>query len=179
MTSRRIQKAAQAVLEQVSSTILFSLKDPRVKNVTVTHVEVSPDLRTAKVSVSIMGDEKAQALCLHGLNSARGFLQAKVADRLQTRYTPVLKFVVDPGVKRSIETSRIIRDALAEGQSDSDDGSGLSDNAEAAADGGDAISAPQAASAADGRAGAAEEGPHDFLQGTDATRGDPSGTEAT
>ena len=114
MTSRRTAKIAQAILEQVSTTILFSLKDPRVKNVTVTRVEVGADTRTAKVYVSIMGDEKEQALCLHGLNSAKGFLQKKVADRIQTRYTPVLTFVNDQGVKKSIAASKLIREALEE-----------------------------------------------------------------
>ena len=114
MTSRRTAKIAQAVLEQVSTTILFELKDPRVKNVTVTHVEVSPDVRSAKVYVSIMGEEKDQTLCLHGLNSARGFLQKKVADRIQTRYTPILTFVNDQGVKKSIAASKLIRDPLTE-----------------------------------------------------------------
>jgi len=110
MSSRRSAKVAQAILECVSSTILLELKDPRVKNVTVTGAEVSPDFRSAKIKVSIMGDEKTQALTLRGLESARGFLQAKVAERLETRYTPILKFVVDRGVKLSIETSAILRD---------------------------------------------------------------------
>lgn len=112
MTTRRIAKISQAVLEQVSTTILFDLKDPRVKNVTVTHVEVSADTRTAKVYVSIMGDEKEQSLCMHGLNSAKGFLQKKIADRIQTRYTPVLTFINDQGVKMSIAASKLIREAL-------------------------------------------------------------------
>jgi ribosome-binding factor A len=114
MTSRRTAKIAQALLEQVSTSILFSLKDPRVKNVTVTNVEVSPDVRTAKVYVSIMGDDKEQALCLYGLNSAKGFLQKKIADRIQTRYTPVLTFINDQGVKKSIAASQLIREALEE-----------------------------------------------------------------
>ena len=102
----------EAILETVSSTVLFELKDPRIKHVTVTNVEVSPDIRSAKVYVSVMGDEKTQALTMHGLESARGFLQAKVADRIQTRYTPILKFVLDPGVKRSIEASQALREVL-------------------------------------------------------------------
>ena len=114
MSSRRTAKAARAIQEIVSSTILLGLKDPRVKNVTVVSVEVSDDMRRAKVYVSVMGDDKTQSLSIHGLNSARGFLQAKVAERLQTRYTPVLTFVLDPGIKRSIETSRLIRNALEE-----------------------------------------------------------------
>ncbi len=134
MTSRRTAKISQAVLEQVSTTILFGLKDPRVKNVTVTHVEVSPDVRTAKVYVSIMGDEKEQALCMHGLNSARGFLQKKIADRIQTRYTPVLTFINDQGVKKSIAASQLIREALAEdaagAETAGDSETGLEDSAE-------------------------------------------------
>lgn len=114
MATRRTAKMAQAIREAVSTAILFGLKDPRVKNVTVLDVEVSGDMRSAKVYVSVMGDEKEQKLTLHGLDSARGFLQSKVADRLQTRYTPILKFVLDQGVKRSIEASRLLREALGE-----------------------------------------------------------------
>ncbi len=112
MSSRRTAKVSEALREQVSTSILFELKDPRVKNVTVTRVEASPDLRSAKVYVSIMGDEKTQRLSLRGLESARGFLQAKVAERVQTRYTPILHFHLDQGVKRSIEASRLLREVL-------------------------------------------------------------------
>jgi len=115
MSSRRIAKVAEALRETVSTTVLFELKDPRVKNVTVLHTEVSPDLRSARVFVSVMGDEKAQSLALHGLRSARGFIQARIADRLELRYTPILQFVLDPGVKLSVQASSIIREALAHG----------------------------------------------------------------
>ena len=66
MSSRRIAKVAEALREQVSTSILCELKDPRVKYVTVTRVEVSPDLRNAKIHVSVMGDEKTQRLTLRG-----------------------------------------------------------------------------------------------------------------
>ncbi len=112
MSSRRIAKVAEALRESISTTVLFELKDPRVKNVTVLRTEVSPDLRSARVYVSVMGDEKAQALSMHGLRSARGFIQSKIADRLDLRYTPVLTFVLDPAVKLSTQASAIIRDAL-------------------------------------------------------------------
>ena len=123
MVSRRSAKLAQAILEQVSSTILFGLKDPRVRNVTVIGVEASPDMRSAKIYISVMGNETAQKLCLQGLNSARGFLQKKVADRIQTRYTPILKFVLDPGVKQSSEASRLIREALADSEAEQEENS--------------------------------------------------------
>jgi ribosome-binding factor A len=112
MASRRILKAAEAIREVVSTAILIELRDPRVENVTVTFVEVSPDMRTAKVHVSIMGDEKQQDLCLHGLKSAAGFLQQKVAQRIDTRYTPRLQFHIDRGVKNSIAISKILQDVL-------------------------------------------------------------------
>lgn len=112
MTSRRTLKVAEAIRETVSVQILFGIRDPRVKNVTVLGVKVSKDLRHAKVYVSVMGDEKTQSLTMHGLNSARGFLQRKIADELQLRYTPILEFVLDPGVKKSIEASEILREVL-------------------------------------------------------------------
>jgi ribosome-binding factor A len=113
MSSRRIAKVAEALRECVSTTVLFELKDPRVQNVTVLRTEVSPDLRSARVYVSVLGDEKAQGLSMHGLRSARGFIQSRIADRLELRYTPILTFVHDPGVKLSAQASAIIRQALA------------------------------------------------------------------
>jgi ribosome-binding factor A len=112
MTSRRTQKAAEAVREVVSMAILADLKDPRIQDVTVTYVEVSPDMRQAKVHVSIMGDDAKQRLGLHGLQSAAGYLQGKVAKRIDTRYTPRLTFVLDMGVKRSIEVAQILQSVL-------------------------------------------------------------------
>lgn len=122
MSSRRTAKVAEAIREVVSRTILFGLRDPRVQNVTVLHAEVPGDLRTAKVYISILGDDAAQRLCLHGLNSARGFIQSQIAEQLDLRYTPVLTFVVDDGIKKSIEASRILRElAAAEGPPDQDE----------------------------------------------------------
>lgn len=112
MSSRRLLKAASAIREVVSSAILTELRDPRVRDVTVTGVEVAPDMRTAKVHVSIMGDEKKQNLGLIGLRNSAGFLQAKINDRIETRYTPRLVFEIDKGVKHSIEVARILRDVL-------------------------------------------------------------------
>jgi ribosome-binding factor A len=112
MTSRRILKAAAAIREVVSMTILTEIKDPRVENVTVTFVEVSPDMRIAKVHVSVMGNEAKQSLAMHGLRNSAGFLQAKIAKRIDTRYTPRIQFVLDQGVKHSIEVSRMLKELL-------------------------------------------------------------------
>ncbi|HVC98138.1 MAG TPA: 30S ribosome-binding factor RbfA [Pirellulales bacterium] len=112
MSSRRVQKAAEAVREVVSMAILTELNDPRVRDVTVTHVEMTPDMRQAKVHVSIMGDETKQRLSMAGLKSAAGFLQSKVASRIDTRYTPKLEFLLDMGVKKSIAIAEILRRVL-------------------------------------------------------------------
>jgi ribosome-binding factor A len=121
MSSRRVLKAAEAIREVVGMAILADLKDPRIENVTVTHVTVSPDMRQAKVHVSVMGDEKAQQLCLHGLQSAAGFLQQKIAKRIDTRYTPRIMFELDMGVKKSIAIARLLDDVLPE-ETPSDEG---------------------------------------------------------
>jgi ribosome-binding factor A len=115
MNARRLAKASEAVREAVSSAILFDLKDPRVQNVTVLHAVVAPDMRTAKIYVSVMGDAKKQSLCMHGLDSARGFIQSRIADRIDTRYTPVIRFILDQGVKKSVEAARLIRESLGTG----------------------------------------------------------------
>jgi ribosome-binding factor A len=105
---------AEAIREVVSNAILFDLNDPRVHGVTVLNVEVSGDLRNATVYVSIMGTDAERRRTLRGLGHASGFIQAKVAARLQTRTTPHLRFEEDQGVKRSIEISRLIDKALAD-----------------------------------------------------------------
>lgn len=112
MSSRRTLKAASAIREVVSMAILTQLRDPRVKDVTVTKVEVAGDMRSAKVHVSIMGDEKKQQLCLNGLRRSAGFLQSCIKDRIDTRYIPKLEFEIDKGVKQALEVSRILKEVL-------------------------------------------------------------------
>jgi ribosome-binding factor A len=112
MKTHRLARVAEVVREVASETILFELRDPRVKGVTVTRTEVSGDLQHAKVYVSLMGTAAEQKLTLRGLQNAAGFVQSKLASRLQTRFTPVIQFVVDEGVKKSIEVSRLINEAL-------------------------------------------------------------------
>jgi ribosome-binding factor A len=114
MSSRRTLRVAEAIREVVSSAVLFELADPRIKGVTVLCTEVTGDLRHATVYVSVMGSESEQRLALRGLQHAAGFLQSKVAARLQTRFTPTLTFKLDESVKKSVAISRLIDEALAE-----------------------------------------------------------------
>ena len=92
--------------------ILTQVRDPRVRDVTVTRVEMEPDMRAATVHVSVMGSPAKEQLALRGLASSAGFLQAQIAEKIETRYTPRLTFKIDGGVKKSIEIARVLREVL-------------------------------------------------------------------
>jgi len=92
--------------------ILTQVRDPRVRDVTVTRVEMDPDMRAATVHVSVMGSPAKEELALRGLASSAGFLQSQVAEKIDTRYTPRLTFKLDGGVKKSIEIARLLKEVL-------------------------------------------------------------------
>ena len=133
MSTRRLLKAEEAVREVVSMAILTQVRDPRVQDVTVTGVEMAPDMRSAKVTVSIMGSPAKQELALRGLSNSAGFLQAKIAERIDTRYIPKLRFEMDQGVKHSLEIARVLGDVLPVSDQDKTLGgeSGASQSSEA------------------------------------------------
>jgi ribosome-binding factor A len=116
MKHHRLARVAEAIREVASEAILFELKDPRIKFTTVTRAEVSADLQHAKVYVSVMGSERDQNLTLHGLKSAAGFIQSRLGDRMRTRYVPVLEFVIDEGIKNSLEVTRLLNEEKLKSQ---------------------------------------------------------------
>ncbi len=111
--SFRPARMSEVIREVASETILFQLRDPRIKGVTVTRTEVSGDLQRAKVFVSVLANEKETRLCLHALQHAAGYIQSKLADRLNTRFIPLIQFVLDEGIKKSIEISKLIQEGLS------------------------------------------------------------------
>lgn len=112
MSSHRNLRVAEAIREVIANSILFEIHDPRVRNVTVLAAEVSSDLRNAKVFVTVTGDKRDERRVMQGLQSARGFLQSKVAARLQTRVTPELKFEIDNSAKRTSELLKLIESTV-------------------------------------------------------------------
>jgi ribosome-binding factor A len=102
---RRVDEAVRAVL---SDAIPKNLKDPRIGFVTVTAVKTSPDLRHARVYVSVLGDEPTRAATLEGLRSAHGFLQGLVGSELTLKRTPALTFEYDDTVDRAARISELI-----------------------------------------------------------------------
>lgn len=102
---RRVDEAIRTVL---SDAISKDIQDPRVGFVTVTGVKTSPDLRQARVFVSILGDDAAREASLDGLKSAHGFLQSRVAQALRLKHTPTLTFGYDDSVNRGMRISQLI-----------------------------------------------------------------------
>jgi ribosome-binding factor A len=102
---RRVNEAMRAVL---SDAIATDIKDPRVGFVTVTGVKTSPDLRHARVYVSVLGDDAVRESTLTGLRSAHGFLQGRLASELRLKHTPALTFEYDDTVDRGMRISEIL-----------------------------------------------------------------------
>jgi ribosome-binding factor A len=106
---RRVDEAMRAVL---SDAISKDLQDPRVGFVTVTGVKTSPDLRHARVYVSVLGDDAERAASLEGLEAARGYLQGRVAHSLRVKHTPTLSFDYDESVDRGMRISELLQKAI-------------------------------------------------------------------
>jgi ribosome-binding factor A len=110
MRSERIRRVNEAMREVLSEAITTELKDPRVGFITVTSVDTSPDLRHARVFVSVLGDDKQREESLAGLSSSHGYLQSRVASRLRMKHTPTLAFQYDPSVERVMRINELLRE---------------------------------------------------------------------
>ena len=108
MPADRMRRVNEAVREVLSARIAEGLKDPRIGFVTVTSVETSPDLRHARVYVSVLGDEPDRARSLAGLASAHGLLQQAIARELRMKRTPTLQFVFDESIERGMRISELL-----------------------------------------------------------------------
>jgi ribosome-binding factor A len=108
MSGSRMRRVDEAVRAVLSDVITQELKDPRVGFVTVTAVKTSPDLRHARVFVSVLGDETIRAESLAGLGSAHGFLQRRIASELRLKHTPTLEFAYDDTVERGMRLSALL-----------------------------------------------------------------------
>ncbi len=127
MPAKRTDRVSALLKAALSETILRGVKDPRVGMVTVTGVDVSADLKHARVFVSVVGGDEARARSLAGLASARAFLQAQAGKRLGLRFTPELRFEIDPSFDAAERVERLLREVrpASEGSEpgDGDEGS--------------------------------------------------------
>lgn len=108
---RKLRIGAQ-IHSELAALVRDELSDPRVAGVTVTAVDVSPDLRNARVLVSLLGDDKKLAEAIDGLNHAAGRLRGALGKRLSLRYVPQLRFVADVGLREGDRLNALIRDAV-------------------------------------------------------------------
>src|SRR5262252_3766575 len=120
MAEGRMRRVDEAMRSVLSDAISKDLKDPRVGFVTVTGVKTSPDLRHARVYVSVLGDEDTRAASVEGLRSAHGFLQRRVATELTLKHTPMLAFVYDESVDRGMRITQLIDAELGDRPEGSD-----------------------------------------------------------
>ena len=104
----RVEKVAQALKEEISIILLKEIKDPRIGFITITRVDVTADLRFARVHYSIMGNEKQIESAKAGLASAVGFVRKLIGERMKMRYTPELAFKYDDSIAYSQHISEIL-----------------------------------------------------------------------
>jgi ribosome-binding factor A len=106
----RMRRVNEAVREVLSARIAEGLKDPRIGFVTVTAVETSPDLRHARVFVSVLGNDREREQTLTGLGSAHGMLQSAIAHELRLKWTPTLEFVYDESIQRGMRITELLEE---------------------------------------------------------------------
>ena len=106
----RMRRVNEAVREVVSARLAEGLRDPRIGFVTVTSVETSPDLRHARVYVSVLGDAEKREATMAGLESAHGVLQLAVARELRMKHTPTLEFLFDESIGRGMRITELLGD---------------------------------------------------------------------
>ena len=110
MQGKRLDRVNQLIKEEISTLLQRELKDPRLGFVTVTEVEASQDLRTAKVFVSVLGDDERWRASLAALGSARGFIRNWLRQHLDLRVTPELDFRPDRSMEHAARIQALLRD---------------------------------------------------------------------
>ena len=116
MTTWRQEQLAEVIAEELSDLIRMRMKDPRIGFASITDVELSGDLRHAKVFVSVLGTPEEQRATLQGLEHAAGFLRHELAQRLTIRYTPEILFRLDESIERGTRILQLIHEMEAQGE---------------------------------------------------------------
>jgi ribosome-binding factor A len=110
MAVERMRRVDEAIRQVLADALAGELSDPRIGFITVTDVKTSPDLRAARVFVSVLGDEDARADSLAALGSAHGLLQGRIASQLRLKRTPTLEFVYDSTTDRALRVESLLRE---------------------------------------------------------------------
>ncbi|MGM0437450.1 MAG: 30S ribosome-binding factor RbfA [Bacillota bacterium] len=121
MSGQRERKVAEFLKEEISQIIRREVKDPRIGFVSITDVEVSGDLRHAKVFVSVYGDETEKEETMAGLEKATGFIRKLVGDRITTYHTPEIIFRYDDSIEHGVYISNLIKEVREEEKEENTD----------------------------------------------------------
>jgi ribosome-binding factor A len=116
MDSQRLQRVGEVLRFELAELVRLRLKDPRLGFVTITNVEVSPDLRHAKVFVSSLGTAEETAKSIEVLSGAAGFLRSELFKRVRLRFIPELSFKVDKSIEHSVRISQVLRELKDESE---------------------------------------------------------------
>jgi ribosome-binding factor A len=115
LSGHRTDQVGAQVREEIMAIIQRELKDPRIGLVSITGVRMSPDLRSARVRVSVLGDADQKKETLRGLYSARGLIRHALGKRLQNlKFSPEIRFEIDPSIEYSVHISKMLREILPE-----------------------------------------------------------------
>ncbi len=116
MPGPRMRRINEVLREVIGSAISSDLSDPRIGFVTVTAVETSPDLRSAKVFVSVLGDQDDRVATLEALRSSHGVIQSRIAAETRMKRTPTLTFHYDDTIEKGVRISQLLEDVPEEGE---------------------------------------------------------------
>jgi len=119
MTSYRADQVGAQVQEEIMSIIRRELKDPRIGFVSITSVRMSPDLRQARVHVSVLGNPEQKKESIAGLESAKGLIRHELGRRLQNlKFSPDIRFELDPSIEYSVHINELLKEVLPKGPED-------------------------------------------------------------
>lgn len=110
MTNQRVQRVSEQIKKEISGIIKEELKDPRVGFITIISVEVTNDLKIARVYFSVYGDEEQKKDTLEGLQKATGFVRREIGKRIKLRHTPEIEFIIDSSIEHGARISKLLEE---------------------------------------------------------------------
>jgi ribosome-binding factor A len=111
MAYHRTQRVAEEMKKEISNIIINEIKDPRISGlITITSVDISDDLRHAKVFVSIYGEKEKKMKTIEGLKNATGFIRREVGNRIRLRYTPEIVFKLDESIEHGVNIAKLLKE---------------------------------------------------------------------
>ncbi|ACL69542.1 30S ribosome-binding factor RbfA [Halothermothrix orenii] len=122
MKRQRARRLGELLKKEISDIILREVKDPRIGFISVTDVEVSNDLRHAKVFVSVYGDEKERKETMEGLEKATGYIRKLIGERVKVYYTPEILFRYDDSLEHGARINELLKKVKEEEESDREEG---------------------------------------------------------